>query len=199
MTPNIEIAKDVRKKHLGSYFLDGDDLQEVFSTMDVLLFEVQRLRKQVVAIGGVAMDSIPRPRNTESIDRLFLELSQFTQASTAKELALQAEVERLTAWKEAVEKAEVWQPMETAPKDGTPFLAWYCKHRLDDDGDPTEEVIGGDQAIVTCNVDQWDEPEWLSAHGDFYFDDWCFSEIPILWMPLPAAPLIARPSKEPQE
>ena len=32
---------------------------------------------------------------TETIDRLFLELSQVTQATTAKELALGVEVERL--------------------------------------------------------------------------------------------------------
>jgi hypothetical protein len=32
---------------------------------------------------------------TESIDRLFLELSQFTQATTARELALKDEVLRL--------------------------------------------------------------------------------------------------------
>ena len=31
---------------------------------------------------------------TETIDRLFLELSQFTQATTAKELLLQAEISR---------------------------------------------------------------------------------------------------------
>ena len=33
---------------------------------------------------------------TESIDRLFLELSQFTQATTAKELALNEELKRTT-------------------------------------------------------------------------------------------------------
>jgi hypothetical protein len=33
--------------------------------------------------------------DTEAIDRLFLELSQFTHATTAKELALRAEVARL--------------------------------------------------------------------------------------------------------
>jgi hypothetical protein len=33
--------------------------------------------------------------DTETIDHLFLELSQFTQATTAKELALQGEVQKL--------------------------------------------------------------------------------------------------------
>jgi hypothetical protein len=42
---------------------------------------------------------------TSTIDRLFLELSQFTQSITAKELALQGEVARLTAENEAL-KAE---------------------------------------------------------------------------------------------
>ena len=44
---------------------------------------------------------------TESIDRLFLELSQFTQATTAKELALRDEVLRLrTAMRPFVVLAE---------------------------------------------------------------------------------------------
>lgn len=34
-------------------------------------------------------------KDTETIDRLFLELSQFTAATTAKELELQAEVKQL--------------------------------------------------------------------------------------------------------
>lgn len=78
-------------KHSDLTFLDAH------RHIEALIAEVERLNKQVVAIGGVAMDSIPRPRNTESIDRLFLELSQFTQATTAKELALKSEVDRLSA------------------------------------------------------------------------------------------------------
>jgi hypothetical protein len=82
-----------------------------------------------------------------------------------------------------------WQPIESAPKDGTPFLAWYPKLKLDDNDDPTDEVIGGAQAIVTCRDGQWDEPEWLSAHGAYFFEDWCFAEMPTRWQPLPKPPV----------
>jgi hypothetical protein len=81
-----------------------------------------------------------------------------------------------------------WQPIDTAPKDGKPFLAWYPKLKLDDEDEPTDEVCGGAQAIVTRNGDQWDEPDWLEAHGAYYFEDWCFAELPTLWQPLPSDP-----------
>ena len=42
--------------------------------------------------------------DTETIDKLFLELSQFTQATTAKELALRAENERLKKERELLDK-----------------------------------------------------------------------------------------------
>lgn len=48
--------------------------------------------------------------DTESIDRLFLELSQFTTATTAKELALLAEVDRLAAENEGL-KAALLRPL----------------------------------------------------------------------------------------
>jgi hypothetical protein len=88
----------------------------------------------------------------------------------------------------APQAVPAWLPIESAPKDGTFFLAWYCKHQLDDEGNPTDEVIGGEQAIVSCAGNQWDEPEWLSAHGASFLDDYCFAEMPTCWMPLPAAP-----------
>jgi hypothetical protein len=73
-----------------------------------------------------------------------------------------------------------WQPIETAPKDGMEFLAWFPKLRLNDDGDATDEVVGGHQAIVTCRDGQWDEPSWLDASGAYYLDDWCFADMPTL-------------------
>lgn len=86
-------------------------------------------------------------------------------------------------------QADRWRSIATAPKDGTPFLAWFPKVRLDDEGDATDEVVGGAQAIVTCRDGQWDEPEWLSASGSYYLDDWCFADTPTQWMPLPPPPL----------
>lgn len=84
-----------------------------------------------------------------------------------------------------------WQPFNTAPKDGTEFLAWYQKHKLDDDGDSTDEVVGGAQAITSFTAGSWNEPEWLSASGAYFLDDWCFAEEPVLWHPLPPNPTVA--------
>jgi hypothetical protein len=81
-----------------------------------------------------------------------------------------------------------WQDISTAPKDGTPFLAWFPKVRLDEDDEPTDEVIGGAQALVSCLNDMWSEPDWLDAHGAYYFEDWCFADVPTVWQPLPAPP-----------
>jgi hypothetical protein len=84
-----------------------------------------------------------------------------------------------------------WQPMNTAPMDGTPFLAWYQKHAIDDDsGDSTDEVVGGAQAIVSYTGGSWNEPDWLGAHGPSYMDDWCFAEEPVAWHPLPPNPTL---------
>lgn len=41
--------------------------------------------------------STTKPRTTETIDRLFLELAQFTQAKSEKELALDGDLRRLRA------------------------------------------------------------------------------------------------------
>lgn len=92
--------------------------------------------------------------------------------------------------------AHGWRPIETAPKDGTEFLAWFPKLRLDDDGYATTEVVGGHQAIVTCKDGQWDEPTWLDASGAYYFDDWCFAELPTFWQPLPPPPDAAATAPE---
>jgi hypothetical protein len=81
-----------------------------------------------------------------------------------------------------------WQPIETAPNKGQPFLAWYPQVRLDEDDNLTDETFGGAAAIIAVENGQWEEPEWLTAHGSYYMEDWCFAEIPTHWMPLPAPP-----------
>ena len=62
-----------------------------------------------------------------------------------------------------------WQPIETAPKDGTNVLLWWpfwCKGR------PTIGYFG------FHGIQQWAAPECLEGDGD----------PPTHWMPLPAGP-----------
>ena len=103
-------------------------------------------------------------------------------------LADQCEAERQRCYMLCVAAASQWRPIESAPRDGTPFLAWYPKHCVDDDGESSGEVIGGACAMVACTQGLWEEPDWLDAHGSYYMDDWCFAEEPTHWMPLPSAP-----------
>jgi hypothetical protein len=83
-----------------------------------------------------------------------------------------------------------WQPIKTAPKkQGAEILAWFQKIKLDDDGDMTGEVVGGAMAHVAWQGNGWTEPDWLDAHGSYYFEDWCFAPDPVLWHPLPPEPV----------
>jgi hypothetical protein len=86
-----------------------------------------------------------------------------------------------------------WQSIESAPKDGTEFLAWFPKVRLDDDDNMTDEVVGGAMAMTSFTGGSWNEPDWLDAHGSFYFEDWCFAPEPTHWHALPAAPSTGTP------
>lgn len=90
-----------------------------------------------------------------------------------------------------------WMPIETAPKDRTEILACWPKRKLDDDECPTGEITGY-ALCVTVWQGFWIEPDYLEAHGSFYFEDEAFAAEPTHWMPLPAAPGVASPPA-PQE
>jgi hypothetical protein len=82
-----------------------------------------------------------------------------------------------------------WQPMKTAPKEhGAEVLAWFPKHKLDENDESTDEVVGGAIAQIERQGDGWTEPEWLGTHGSYFMEDWVFAEDPVLWRPLPPAP-----------
>ena len=80
-------------------------------------------------------------------------------------------VQSLVAEVRRLREAQQWQPIETAPRDGTHFLAYQ------------KPSLKSDQSCYEC---------WLQKDdydGDFWQDD-CDSEpSPTHWMPLPKSPV----------
>ena len=82
-----------------------------------------------------------------------------------------------------------WQPIETAPKDGTDILLGASGefprstvgHWADDD--EMREVIGDCGGECRCPVYEYHDPCWLSWDGGFTKE-----HPPTHWMPLPEPP-----------
>lgn len=69
-----------------------------------------------------------------------------------------------------------WQPIETAPKDGTPILV-VCVGNHPDTGKPFVPTVA-----------TWDR-RWITCEGcDYDCEEWDTSFDPDFWMPLPATP-----------
>lgn len=86
----------------------------------------------------------------------------------------------------------VWQPIETAPKDGTPVLVWnvpLTKYGIA----PKEQP---EAFVASCDA-EW-SAEWV-IHGSFESSDGYMPTVenPTHWMPRPAGPGVA-PEKEPE-
>jgi hypothetical protein len=80
-----------------------------------------------------------------------------------------------------------WQPIETAPKDGTPVLVW--EPEACSTGWETTRV----KIAVWFDVDDPDPPHdyrpgWRYATGEFRDDGAYLEEEPAYWMPLPQPP-----------
>ncbi|MFN7093264.1 MAG: hypothetical protein ACK4P4_22265 [Allorhizobium sp.] len=77
------------------------------------------------------------------------------------------------------------QDISTAPKM-TDVLVWWPIVQLDDDGEPTEEVVDGRWIISEDQGAYWIEPDVMNAIGDHLGDDFTYAAQPSHWMPLPA-------------
>jgi hypothetical protein len=82
-----------------------------------------------------------------------------------------------------------WQPIETAPRDGTEILVWWPTVKVDDDYNLTSEEVGGARLITEWHGGSWLEPDCLNALNSVTFgDDTEYAEEPRLWQPLPPPP-----------
>lgn len=92
----------------------------------------------------------------------------------------------------SIERAEApkWQPISTAPQDGTPVIVSWPLVRIDDEGELTGEVVGRRTLTTEMNCGHWLEPDVCNAVGDWFGDDYEYAEQPDLWMPVPASPAV---------
>ena len=77
------------------------------------------------------------------------------------------------------------QEISTAPVN-TDVLVWWPLVKLDDNGDPTEEVVGGRWLISEDQGAYWIEPDCMNAIGDHMGDDHTYADKPSHWLPLPS-------------
>ena len=133
-------------------------------TMKLLIAEVERLR--------AAAASSPPPTEPDAVT-LLRRIREWDHLDGAADGPYwKQEIDNLLSGLAAspgAREAQPWQPIETAPTDGTNVLLWWpfwCKNR------PTIGWFG------YKGIQQWIAPEALDGDGDG----------PTHWMPLPSPP-----------
>ncbi|MFG1340403.1 DUF551 domain-containing protein [Xanthobacter autotrophicus] len=96
----------------------------------------------------------------------------------------------------ALLRGVVWQPIETAPKDGARIL--LASLSVSEAGKPAGWTISAGQWVPEFElVDYQDDgPLYKGAWSDFTVSSWAYHEFteisPTHWMPLPAPPLATK-------
>ncbi|MEH0291804.1 hypothetical protein V6R98_02225 [Agrobacterium sp. CCNWLW71] len=147
------------------------------STLESLQRENEKLRKALLPFAEL-------PDNAHGKNRYFLELlvcpDGDTPADGVKHYGEAIRTAR-TALSAQVQDVAGWQPIETAPKDGTPVILWTVWVGDEISPDPFSEV----------QIGYWDHGNDLPESHDFSRrPEWVVQRIgePTHWLPLPAAP-----------
>jgi len=152
--------------------------------------EIERLKKRLEiddeAAGwdGIACRDETIKLQDEKIERLTKELDAYCE-KWHKELALGDELRQqlsaaVTHGAELMRGREGWQPIETAPKDGTDILVMY----MHIDTQIVHNAFWNEYEDCDDSETGW----WSYEHSEvsrIKLDDWM---TPTHWMPLPAAP-----------
>lgn len=118
-----------------------------------------------------------RLRNKARNEQTSVTLSELLRIAEQENKQLRQENERIKADAERIE----WQPIETAPKDGTCIL--ICK-ATDADGEP---IVGETFGLFVHRAAWWDFDNAWIVYNSVFQELPAFFE-PTHWMPLPEPP-----------
>ena len=90
---------------------------------------------------------------------------------------------------DAASLAAEWQPIDTAPKDGTAVLLFFAMRAAEYDKRSGEQLEPYRLQALSVEVGFFQGGEWCEAGtGHDFFEEWRRSDYPTHWMPLPATP-----------
>lgn len=134
-------------------------------------------------LGGCSCNIDTSPCMAEDDCRLDMEAARRICALTEQLAAAKRDAKDAEAYAAELESSAKWQPIETAPKDGTAFLTFS----RDAANNPREGVSGIQSTSILVMAWAYADPHPypVDEHGNWH-DFHCYH--PTHWMPLPEAP-----------